>query len=122
MDNFYPTVDGVVSVIDNLAKMLSKFNDVTVVVPYTSSFDEDYTRPYNVIRIKSLPIPFSEYRVAKIRPRFTKDYRKLLKEKFDIIHIHSPFTIGYLGLRIAKKLSKHCYNAYKIWFWNKKTC
>lgn len=108
MDNFYPTVDGVVSVIDNLAKMLSKFNDVTVVVPYTSSFDEDYTRPYNVIRIKSLPIPFSEYRVAKIRPRFTKDYRKLLKEKFDIIHIHSPFTIGYLGLRIAKKLNIPC--------------
>ncbi len=108
MDNFYPTVDGVVSVIDNLAKMLSKFNDVTVVVPYTSSFDEDYTRPYNVIRIKSLPIPFSEYRVAKIRPRFTKDYRKLIKEKFDIIHIHSPFTIGYLGLKVAKKLNIPC--------------
>lgn len=108
MDNFYPTIDGVVMVIDNLAKMLSKFNDVTVVVPFTSSYDEDYTRPYKIVRIKSLPIPFSEYRVAKISHRYSKDYRKLLKEKFDIIHIHSPFTIGYLGLKIAKKLNVPC--------------
>ena len=108
MDNFYPTIDGVVMVIDNLAKMLSKFNDVTVVVPFTSSYDEDYTRPYKVIRIKSLPIPFSEYRVGRFKTRYSRDYRKLLKENFDIIHIHSPFTIGYLGLRIARKLNIPC--------------
>ncbi len=108
MDNFYPTIDGVVMVIDNLAKMLAKFNDVTVVVPYTSSYDEDYTRPYKVIRINSLPIPFSEYRVAEIKSKFSKKYKMLLKENFDIIHIHSPFTIGYLGLKIAKELNIPC--------------
>lgn len=108
MDNFYPTIDGVVMVIDNLAKMLAKFNDVTVVVPYTSSYDEDYARPYKVIRINSLPIPFSEYRVAEIKSKFSKKYKMLLKENFDIIHIHSPFTIGYLGLKIAKELNIPC--------------
>ena len=108
MDNFYPTIDGVVMVIDNLAKMLAKFNDVTVVVPYTSSYDEDYARPYNIVRVKSIPIPFSEYRIGKMNTSFSKEYRMLLKENFDIIHIHSPFTIGYLGLKVAKKLNIPC--------------
>lgn len=108
MDNFYPTIDGVVLVIDNLAKMLAKYNDVTVVVPYTSSADEDFTRPYEIIRIGSIPIPFSEYRVGKVTTKISKDYKKLLEKDFDIIHIHSPFTIGNLGLKIAKKLNIPC--------------
>ncbi len=108
MDNFYPTIDGVVMVIDNLAKMLAKFNDVTVVVPHTSSYDEDYNRPYKIIRINSLPIPFSEYRVAEIKTRFSREYKSLLREGFDIIHIHSPFTIGCLGLKLAKELNIPC--------------
>ena len=45
MDSFYPAIDGVVVVIDNLASMLAKFNDVTVVVPYTETYKEDYKKP-----------------------------------------------------------------------------
>ena len=103
MDNFYPSIDGVVLVVDNLAKMLSKFNDVTVIVPYSSSYDEDFIRPYKVIRISSFHIISTEYRIGKIKTRFSKVYQNLLNEKFDVIHIHSPFTIGRLGLKIAKK-------------------
>ena len=108
MDNFYPTIDGVVLVIDNLARMLAKYNDVTVVVPYTNTADEDFTRPYEIIRIGSIHVPFSEYRVGKVTTKLSRDYKKLLEKDFDIIHIHSPFTIGSLGLRIAKKLDIPC--------------
>ena len=77
MDNYYPSVDGVVVVIDNLAQMLSQYNDVTVVVPYTESYEEDYKKPYNIIRIKSIRVPFMEYRVG-IKPfRHNKEYKKL---------------------------------------------
>ena len=108
MDNFYPTIDGVVLVIDNLARMLAKYNDVTVVVPYTNTADEDFTRPYEIIRIGSIHVPFSEYRVGKVTTKLSRDYKKLLEKDFDIIHIHSPFTIGSLGLRVAKKLNIPC--------------
>ena len=108
MDNFYPTIDGVVLVIDNLAKMLSKYNDVTVVVPYTNTIDEDFTRPYDVVRIGSIHIPFSEYRVGKITTKLSRNYKKLIEKDFDIIHIHSPFMIGKLGLKIAKELNIPC--------------
>ncbi len=108
LDNYYPTIDGVVLVVDNLAKMLSKFNDVIVVVPYSNSIDEDYQKPYKVIRIDSLNIPFTEYKLGKTKIKISHDYKNLLKEDFDIIHIHSPFTIGRLGLKISKDLNIPC--------------
>ena len=108
MDNFYPTIDGVVLVIDNLAKMLAKFNDVVVVVPYTDSINEDFTRPYKIVRIASYKIPFTKYRLGKNVISISRHYKELLEEKFDVIHIHSPFTIGKLGVKIAKDLNIPC--------------
>lgn len=104
MDSFYPAIDGVVLVVDNLARELSKFNDVTVVIPYTESYIDDDKRPYKVIRVHSISIPSTEYHLGIIQTKMSKCYHKLLKESFDIIHIHSPFTIGRLGLKVAKKL------------------
>ncbi len=108
LDNFYPNIDGVVLVVDNLAKMLSKFNDVVVVVPDNDSSDEDFLRPYKVIRISSISIPFTEYFLGKRKTKVSKEFRMLLDENFDIIHIHSPFTIGRLGQKIATKLNVPC--------------
>ena len=108
LDSFFPAIDGVVNVVDNLAKELSKYNDVVVIVPFTESVCEDKDRPYKVIRIKSLPVPFTDYRVSLMQTRINESYKILLEEKFDIIHIHSPLTIGSLGLKIAKKLNIPC--------------
>ena len=108
MDSFYPAIDGVVVVIDNLAKMLAKYNDVTVVVPYTTTYKEDYKKPYDIIRIKSVEVPFMEYNLGIPPIKHSKDYQKLLKKQFDIIHIHSPFTIGKLGIKLAKELKVPC--------------
>lgn len=108
LDSFFPAIDGVVNVVDNLAKELSIYNDVVVVVPYTESVSEDKDRPYKVIRIKSLPIPFSEYRISLMQTRMSESYKMLIEEKFDVIHIHSPFQIGVLGKKIAKDLNIPC--------------
>ncbi len=103
LDNYYPAVDGVVLVVDNLATELAKYNDVTVIIPYTNTYEEDVNKPYKIIRIASFPVPFTEYRLGKYNSTLSKEYKAILKENFDIIHIHSPFTIGRLGLKIAKK-------------------
>lgn len=108
LDSFFPNIDGVVNVVDNLAKELSKYNDVIVVVPYTESVNEDKDRPYKVIRIKSLPVLFTDYRVSLMQTRINESYRILLEEKFDIIHIHSPLAIGSLGVKVAKQLNIPC--------------
>ena len=108
MDSFYPAVDGVVLVVDNLCKELSKYNDVTLVVPYTSSIKEDKNRSYDVVRIRSVKIPFTEYRVGEYKIPSSRAYKKLINKNFDIIHIHSPFTVGELGIRIAHDLCIPC--------------
>lgn len=108
MDSYYPMVDGVVVVIDNLASMLAKHNDVTVVVPYTDTYKEDYKKPYDIIRVKSVDLPFMEYNLGLPPLKHSKDYKRLLEKKFDIIHIHSPFTMGKLGLKIANDLNIPC--------------
>ena len=69
MDSFYPAIYGVVLVVDNLAKELSKFNDVTVVVPYSESYIDDSKRPYKVIRVNSIHIPSTEYRLGSIQTK-----------------------------------------------------
>ena len=103
MDSFYPAVDGVVLVVDNLAKELCKFADVTVVVPKNESIEDDEKRPYKIVRIRSTHVPTTEYRVGIPLLEKTAINRELWNEKFDIIHIHSPFSIGKLGIEIAKK-------------------
>ena len=108
LDNYYPTVDGVVLVVDNLAKCLSTYNDVTVIVPYTDTINEDIDKPYKIIRINSVHIPFTDYRVGRIKHNLSKEFKMLVEENFDIIHIHSPFMIGRLGYRVAKKLNVPC--------------
>ena len=109
MDSYYPAIDGVVVVIDNLAKELLKYCDVTIVVPFTDSYVEDENRPYKVKRVKSISVPFTEYKLGYPTNNFSRVYKELLEEEFDIIHIHSPFTIGRLGVKLAKDLGIPCF-------------
>ena len=101
LDNYFPTEDGVVMVVEHLAKEYQKYADVVVVVPKTG-YEED--RGYPIIRVKSMKVPLTAYRLGS--PFFEKNdfVQELKKENFDIIHIHSPFAIGKLGLKIGKSL------------------
>ena len=101
-DSFYPFADGVIMVMDNYAKRLCKDNNVIVFVPrYHKKFD-DSKLPYKVVRCRSIKVPFLDYSLPL--PLFDRKYRKELKNSnLDIVHIHSPFTIGNSGLKYAKK-------------------
>lgn len=101
-DSFYPFTDGVVMVVDNYARRLAKYANVVVFVPdYNKKFD-DSTLPYKVVRCRSFKVPFLDYSLAI--PFLDKKFKKQLKQyHLDIVHIHSPFTIGKVGIKYAKK-------------------
>ena len=106
-DSFYPMADGVISVVDNYARRLTKYANVIVFVPkYDKDFD-DSVFPYKVVRCSSLKIYKKDYSlpIPDIDPSFKK---KLRNYKLDIVHIHSPFTIGNAGLYYAKKHNIPC--------------
>lgn len=103
IDTFYPMVDGVIMVVDNYAKRLSKVANVYVFAPKIpwKRFD-DSKFDYKVIRCHSLKVPMLDYSlpVPKIDPKF----KKTLDEcNLDIIHIHSPMTLGKIGVQYAKE-------------------
>lgn len=103
MDNFYPGVDGVISVMDNYARALkNKFEIIMVVPDFNNSYDIDKTLPYKVIRVKSININFVNYHLALPKLDFSLE-KKLNKENIDLIHIHSPFTMGEYAIKYAKK-------------------
>lgn len=102
-DSFFPMADGVIMVVDNYARVLSEYANVIVFVPrYTGKEYDDSRFPYKVVRCHSLKVPFLDYSlpIPKLDRKFEKE---LDKYKLDIVHIHSPFTMGEVGLKYAKK-------------------
>lgn len=99
-DSFYPVVDGVVRVVENYARELSDKMNVMLLVPACKGKIGIYGYP--VIGVTSgfskrlnnqVPLPIFDFR-----------YKKYLKKlKIDLIHCHSPFTIGRIAMRLHKK-------------------
>lgn len=101
IDTFYPMIDGVVTVVDNYARILSKKCDVIVFAPNTGKYD-DSKLPYKVVRCKSIKVPKLDYSLPL--PKVDRKFIKKLEEyNLDIVHIHSPATIGMLGAEYARK-------------------
>lgn len=99
IDTWFPMIDGVINVVNNYAEELCKVADVTV---FTIGSKKQDTKlyPFKVVRAGSMVVPFLDYEVPIITPKF----QKYLKEAdLDIVHIHSPFSIGKAGVEYAKK-------------------
>lgn len=103
IDTYFPMVDGVVIVVDNYAKRLAEYADVTVFCPKPKEKDfDDTVYNYTVKRCRSLKIRNYDYPVGL--PMFDRKFRKqFFSEDFDIVHIHSPFFVSRLGVKYAKK-------------------
>ena len=101
-DAFFPMIDGVIQVVDYYARELQRYADVTVVVPEVPGqpFD-DAKLPYRVLRCRAVRVPVLDYCLPMplLDPAFL---RELGRMRFDIVHIHSPFTLGLLGVHYAK--------------------
>ena len=100
IDTFYPMIDGVVVVVDNYAKRLAKYANVYVFAPGLNDGYDDTRFNYKVIRCKSFKVPFLDYSLAITSKKFKK---QLEEYNLDIVHIHSPATIGKCGIKYAKR-------------------
>ncbi len=102
VDVFYPMTDGVVLVVDNYARRLAKFCNVIVFCPrYVGKEYDDTVFPYKIVRCRSLKVPFLDYSLPM--PKMDYNFQNKLKDyNLDIVHIHSPFTIGEAGVKYAK--------------------
>jgi glycosyltransferase involved in cell wall biosynthesis/uncharacterized membrane protein YbhN (UPF0104 family) len=101
-DGFYPIVDGAVRSLDGYARYLvSQGIDVTVVVPYRG---QTQTYPYRILSVKQLQVPGFVYPIPLILNQ-GKLADQLYYEGPAIYHAHSPFLLGRLAQRLAKKMN-----------------
>ena len=103
MDSWYPDINGVIVVMENLIKQMSEYAEVTLVVPKMDKNDKDKSYPFKVIRVDSVPLPLAKYKLGLVDVEYLPLKKKFKKIDFDIIHIHSPFALGRLGIRIARE-------------------
>ena len=101
LDCYYPKFDGPTNVITNYGKSLKKVKnaEVDVYVPRFPKYKDD--QPFKVVRVKSVRSADGYYQGM---PGIDGKLKKTLKEnKYDVIHIHSPFTMGRFFARYGKK-------------------
>lgn len=102
LDSYFPNFDGPVHVVSNYSKSFNKRNDVEVniIVPKYKKYKDENSS--NILRVASIAGP-ENYQIAV--PEFDTKIKKFFKDnKIDIIHIHSPFTMGRYLAKLGKKL------------------
>ena len=101
IDTYYPMIDGVINVVDNYAKHLLKYGEVIVFCPLVDN-TEIKDKPYKVVQCKSFSVVGIDYSLPT--PQIDNAFKKALKNSnLDVVHIHSPFTVGAAGVAYAKK-------------------
>lgn len=105
VDTYYPTIDGVVTCVHQYATHLKDKANVFVACPKRRGHEDNLG--YEVIRCAASKVPIIGYDYAN--PLGDTKFLNILKEKdIDIIHIHSPFNMGKLGVQIAKERKIPC--------------
>lgn len=93
-ESFTPYISGVSRVVEILEKELSLLgHNVYVFAPYYPNYKD---KKNTIIRLPSIPTKYPDYRIAI--PFFN-----LPNVKFDIIHSHTPFTLGLISKRISRR-------------------
>ncbi len=123
-DTYEPQINGVVTAIKLFRKELENLgHEIYIVAPKIPG----YEYPENVFTLRSFTFkPYPEYRGALPSLKLLKWLREINP---DIIHVHTPVTIGLLGITTAKILSKPLIATYhtlmeeyfKIYFLPKRT-
>ena len=102
-DSFLPIMDGVGNVVYQYAlNMGQKGHEVYVVSPQT---DTGYRGgfPFEMVDYIGVPLPrMKSYRVG-LPALDTHCHNRLKMIQADIVHVHSPFTAGQVGITFAQK-------------------
>ena len=102
VDTYYPTVDGAINVVKQYSEMMNRRATCKIAAPKPAKKDGYVDKEsFEVIRCSSTPAP-EHYRSAM--PEMDNEFiDRIIEEKFDILHAHTPFAMGRFALRIGKK-------------------
>ena len=114
-DVYFPRVNGVSTSIETTRHALEKLgHEVTLIVP-DYPHQAESSDP-NILRIPARKVVLDpEDRLMSWRD-LNRTLRVLAPQKFDLIHIHTPFIAHYAGTRIARKFKLPVVETYHTFF------
>ncbi len=113
-DTYLPQINGVVTSMEIFRQTLEeKGHNVYIFCPQTS-FGQKKADPSYVFRFKSAKLFFQpEYRLSWPYSRALSKFKSL---NIDIIHTHTPFTMGMLAVFLAQMYKKPLVHTYHTLF------
>jgi 1,2-diacylglycerol 3-alpha-glucosyltransferase len=98
-DSVWPVLNGVsISIQLLVAELRNQGHYVHVFAPRFAGYQE--TDP-NTIRFRAIETPWSKGHPIAYPPYWRK-LRRFRQQEFDVIHTHTPFMLGFVGLRWAE--------------------
>lgn len=114
-DVYFPRVNGVSTSIKTFVlQMQALGHEVHLIAPDYATANQD--QEYWIKRVPARNIYFDpEDKLMKFGEAM-KLLPSLMQEKYDLIHVHTPFVAHYLGLKLAKKLNVPLVETYHTFF------
>ena len=101
-DSYVPQVNGVSVSCMNLYKGLTMLGNDVYVITTDHKEKTDY-KDTHIIRLEGFDVPLKNFDGFQLVPAANKYYELIKSMNFDIIHVHTEFSIGRFGIRCAKK-------------------
>jgi 1,2-diacylglycerol 3-alpha-glucosyltransferase len=113
-DVYFPRVNGVSTSIRTFRRELqARGHEVTLIAPdYPGYKDGDS----NIIRIKARQVPMDPEDRLMSRHQIDALWPSLQQQRFDVLHIHTPFVAHYAGLYLAQQLNIPVVETYHTFF------
>lgn len=99
---YLPLISGVVTSVVNLKEGLEALGHEVYVITPIPAKDKHENDP-SVIRIPGWIIPRKSLKGFRLVPFVKRYVKKMRKLNLDVVHIHTEFSMGKLGLAVAKK-------------------
>jgi 1,2-diacylglycerol 3-alpha-glucosyltransferase len=113
-DVSFPRVNGVSTSIDTFRRQLHELGHSSALVApeYPTAASDDGL----VVRISSRPVPLDPEDRLMSRRDLRAQLDALAAQRFDIIHVHTPFIAHYAGVELARRLAIPVVETYHTYF------
>ena len=118
-DVYFPRINGVSTSISTFAKEFKQQGHlVHLIAPAYEQgiLDGDELEEKWIYRISSKTVPFDPEDRLMSKAKVKRLLPKLLANKYDIVHIHTPFQAHYAGIWLARKLGLPVVETYHTFF------
>jgi glycosyltransferase involved in cell wall biosynthesis len=117
-DVYFPRVNGVSTSIETFRENLQALgNSVDLLAPdYAAAGTDDAADSAGILRIPARPVPFDAEDRFMSYHCVMQQLGHLREQKYDIIHIQTPFVAHYSGVKLARLLGIPCVETYHTFF------